>query len=123
MTKKYTITCNKTHLEVMNKALHTYFRLICGQFRTAFEEFWWDKELFNKLNSKQQLFITKIFDGFDLDEMWGRSEFSQIAFDLHQVIRHQLWKENENKKNFSVDANVTQLSSEDLIEFWICHPT
>ena len=73
-------------------------------------------ELFNKLNSKQQEMINKIFDGFELDEMWGRTENSETVFDIHQVIRHQLWKENENKEPYTVDARVTQISSEDLIE-------
>ena len=33
-------------------------------------------------------------------------ESCRVAFDIYQVIRHQYWKENENRSNSTVDSSV-----------------
>ena len=41
-------------------------------------------------------------------------ETCRIAFDIHQVIRHEKWKRNPKRSEMTVDSSVSQLSSEPM---------
>ena len=64
--------------------------------------------------------IKKRFWGLESNAMYGINydDFADILFDMHRVLRHQLWKDNENKSNWTVDAEdpTHSIGSEPLTE-------
>jgi len=115
INEKYDIKCSKDQLKIIDRALRIYFRLLCGQFDIAFEDFRYDDKLFEKLNPAQQLLVKHIQTTNKLNEMFGQSENTEIAFDMHQVIRNLFYKE-DGRTSGGVDSSVTKLGKEDLIE-------
>ena len=51
--------------------------------------------------------MKKRFWGLESNAMYGihYDETSDILFDIHQVIRHQLWLDNPNRMPYTVDAD------------------
>ena len=112
--KKYTMTLSKKQLQIMEQALHSYARMLIGQFHTALDPVTWNDEIKNKLNETQQEWLEQL-TLYEHNEMYGHTEDSEIAWDVYQVLRHQLWKENPNKK-FCVSDSVHKRGSEELPE-------
>ena len=50
--------------------------------------------------------IKKRFWGCETNAMYGirYSDTADILFDLYRVIRHQLWSDNPNRLNYTVDS-------------------
>lgn len=117
MNNKYTLTLTKNQIVLIKDALEEYFRIRMNQ--------WID--LSNDLAAKNiDLSLenpnhNKLFDKYinDRDAIYeifkciGRiiklngskkTEKQLVAEDIWQVIRHQLWKDSENKNEWCVDA-------------------
>ena len=99
--KKYTLTISKKQLEIMEQALHSYARMQVGQLTTALDPVTWNDEIKSKLNETQQGWLNQL-TLYEHNEMHGHTEESEIAWDVYQVLRHQLWKENPNRTKHSV---------------------
>ncbi|MBC8388179.1 MAG: hypothetical protein ISS28_01190 [Candidatus Cloacimonetes bacterium] len=113
----YKFIVNKKQLEIINRAVHNYMRSETGQFKYAFDN-WLRNSNVEKLNKEQQKWIEDLFtdNNGNLNKMFGNTPESQIAYDIHQVCRHQLWKENPNKNNNTVDSSILKFGSEELIK-------
>ena len=46
--------------------------------------------------------------------MFGHTEDSELAYDLHQVLRHQQWLENFDRNEHVVSSHVTQFGKTEL---------
>ncbi len=111
----YNLKVNKKQLEIMSQALHNYMRSEIGQFQYAFDN-WRYKDLWkSKLTTLQAEWLEDLFNRNELNTMFGHTENSEIAYDLHQVFRHQLWKENKYK-TFDVCSSVMKFGTEKLAE-------
>ncbi len=111
----YNLKISKKQLEIMNKALHMYMRSEIGQFQYALDD--WNMVDLQKsgLNTAQIEWLEDLFNRNELNRMIGHTENGEIAYDLHQVLRHQLWKENENRIP-DVRSSVMKCGKEKLAE-------
>ena len=109
----YNIKVNKKQLEIMNQALHNFMRSEIGQFQYAFDNWNFQNLWKSGLTTLQIEWLEELFNRNELNQMFGHTENSEIAFDLHQVFRHQLWKENENRLSNVCDS-VTKFGNEKL---------
>ena len=110
----YNLKFNKKQLAVMENALHYYTRLLVGQFKIATEpvsELWGN--IYEKLDKNQKALIDLIQASFTYDTMHGQTKESEIAWDIMQVLRHQIWEEN-NGEEWNVASSVTRMGSEKL---------
>jgi hypothetical protein len=110
------IELNDKQLELMNKALDFYNRLLIGQLHYALEHFDLNDKEFDKLNKKQKDILNKIFSDHDYNEMFNHTENSNTVYDMHQVIRHEIWKKERYRNQISVWSSVTKMGKEDLIK-------
>lgn len=117
MNNKYTLTLTKNQIVLIKDALEEYFRIRMNQ--------WID--LSNDLAAKnidlspENLNHSWLFDKYindrdaiyEIFECVGRivklngskkTDKQLVAEDIWQVIRHQLWKDSENKSEWCVDA-------------------
>lgn len=117
MSNKYTLTLTENQIALIKDALEEYFRIRMNQ--------WID--LSNDLAAKnidlspENPNHNKLFDKYindrdaiyEIFECVGRivklngskkTERQLVAEDIWQVIRHQLWKDSENKSEWCVDA-------------------
>lgn len=125
----YSLELTERQARVLSYACDRLSRIICGQdwtYQEFFEEAWerrakeatgnfmdeefeggWrlarqDAEMFSKQ-------IKRRFWGLDACSMYGVNydDTSDILFDLHQVIRHQLWldRPEDKKSRITVDAD------------------
>lgn len=131
MDKKYTLTITEKQAVLIKDALEEYFRIRMNQ--------WGD--LADSLSMKNIDLSTdnpnheKIFERYITERdsvrkvlecagriLWEnqknpKSEEQLIAEDIWQVIRHQLWKDSENKNAWCVDAREPlRMSDEPLPE-------
>ena len=112
--KKYTMTLSKKQLQVMEQALHSYARMLIGQFHTALDPVTWNNKIKDKLNDAQKFWLNQL-SIYEHNEMHGHTEDSEIAWDIYQVLRHQLWKENPDRTPCLSDS-VHKRGSEELPE-------
>jgi len=111
---KYTMTLSKKQLEIMEQALHSYARMQIGQLYTALEPItFWNSDVKDKLNETQQKWLDEL-TLHEHNQMHGHTEESEVAWDIYQVLRHQLWKENPNRNRHSVADSVYKTGSEEL---------
>jgi len=125
----YNLKLTEKQAKVLSRACDVYSRLICGQdreYQDLFEAAWEKrcKEATGNIMSEDfeggwyamraeaERYageIKKTFWGLDRCSLYGVNydETSDILFDLHQVIRHQLWLDRpEDKKSpYTVDAS------------------
>lgn len=139
--KRYIIECSEHQLKLLSFACERYSRLIQGQdfvYQELMEEAWEKrcKEATGKMMSddfdtgwyamrseaeslcKQ---IKKRFWGLGSNELFGihYDDSADVLFDIHKVIRHQLWLERPaSEKSFvTVDSDEPwRVGSEKLIE-------
>ena len=124
--KKYTLTLTQKQLKVLNYACDQFSRLICGQdwsYQNLMEEAWEKRSKKATGKSMDKDFeggwqemrhdaerlskeIKKRFWGLESNAMYGihYDDYADILFDLHRVLRHQLWNDKEVKSNWTVDA-------------------
>ena len=112
--KKYTIEVSKNQLELINQALASFVSLNTGQLQYAIEGLAFNHEAVKQLNQKQKDVLELINSSFDYNRMINRSKDADILYDLHQVMRNQLWKEHYDKSDITVDSSVTKLGGEEL---------
>ena len=127
--KKYQVTLTERQVKLLSYACDQFSRLICGQDR-SFQEL---MEAAWEMRSKEATgnFMDKEFDGGwhkmreeaeDIcrqikQRFWGLDyctlngvhydPTADILFDIHQVLRHQLWldRPDEDKTRWTVDAD------------------
>lgn len=117
------ITVTEEQARLINHCLELYSRLGLGQFNFL-KEHWgiqqkiWNKELDHDFGEEELLKLRNtIFDlDFGLNGSHGIGspkvdEDSRIAFDIQQVIRHELWKQNPNRSDMTVDSSVHLFSN------------
>ena len=110
---KYQLTVSKKQLKIMEQALHSYSRMQVGQLKTALEPITcWNSDIKNKLNETQQKWLGEL-TVYEHNEMHGHTKESEIAWDIYQVLRHQLWKENPDRKP-CVSDSVYKRGTEEL---------
>lgn len=136
MAKKYILELNKNQIHLVKYALEEYFRIRMGQWRDLAESLASKNIDLSADNSHHE----KIFDRYLMeretvekvlkcagDILWGSPSFSNpksedqlIAEDIWQVIRHELWKDKQNRDNWCVDSREPlQVSKEPLPEMRI----
>lgn len=126
----YTLHLTERQAKILSYACDQFSRLICGQdmaFQDLMEAAWekrckeavcghgmdkeWDGGWYNMRHDAEEICLNmkKRFWGLGIQSLYGvyYDETADILFDLHQVIRHQLWLDRpEGKKsNFTVDAS------------------
>ena len=141
METKYTITLTERQAKLLSYACDRFSRLICGQdgsYQDLMEEAWekrckeatgnfmndeWDGGWSNMRQDAEAIckYIKKRFWGLDWNSLYGvkYDDTADILFDLHQVIRHQLWldRPESEKSHITVDASpAMRFGSEPLAE-------
>lgn len=123
--KQYQLTIDENQARILIQALDLYSRLGIGQYEEAVSFLKWQSDprlegkheecdkamkhlneikmlLFNMpSNASYGIYSEKVPDCF------------RAAWDILKVIRHQLWKDNENRSDFTVDAYPADQSTKD----------
>nr|WP_297874271.1 hypothetical protein [uncultured Blautia sp.] len=129
--KKYTLTVTEKQAVLIKDALEEYFRIRMNQWGGLAESLVMKNIDLSTDNSNHE----KIFERYIAERdsvrnvlecagriLWEnqrnpKSEEQLIAEDIWQVIRHQLWKESENKNDWCVDSREPlRMSDEPLPE-------
>lgn len=135
----YTLEITETQAKYLSFCCDRYSRLICGQdmeFRELMEDAWekrckeatgngmdeeWDGGWHNMRHDAEEICkkIKKRFWGCEWNSHYGvyYDDVADILFDIHQVIRHQLWldRPDDKKSNITVDSDkAMQFGSEPL---------
>ena len=118
MEKKYTLTITEKQAILIKEALEEYFRIRMNQWRDLADSLAMKNIDLSPDNPNHE----KIFDGYIQDRdavqkvlecvgriLWDgqrndKSNEQLMAEDIWQVIRHQLWKDSDNKVEWCVDA-------------------
>lgn len=126
----YRLELTERQAKLLSYACDQFSRLICGQdmaFQDLMETAWekrckeavgghgmdkeWDGGWYNMRHDAEEICqnIKKRFWGLGRQSLYGvyYDETADILFDIHCVIRHQLWldKPDENKSTMTVDAS------------------
>lgn len=118
MEKKYTLTITEKQAILIREALEEYFRIRMNQWSDLADSLVMKNIDFSPHNPNHEKiferYITELEAVRKVLECAGRiiwdgqrndkSEEQLIAEDIWQVIRHQLWKDSENKNDWCVDA-------------------
>lgn len=137
----YTLRLTERQAKLLSYACDQFSRLICGQdwsYQNLFEEAWekrckeatgnlmdneWDGGWHAMRQDAEAICkqIKKRFWGLDWNSLYGvkYDDTADILFDLHQVIRHQLWidRPESEKSHITVDAGeAMRFGSESLAE-------
>lgn len=138
---KYNLKLTERQAKLLSWGCDNLCRIICGQdwtYRDFMKEAWekrckeatgqrfdeeWDGGWQNMHEDAEKMTkeMKKRFWGLDGNAMYGLGydDTSDILFDIHQVIRHQLWldKPEDERSNFTVDSdNPMKSGSEPLAE-------
>lgn len=125
----YRLELTERQARLLSYACDQFSRLICGQdmaFQDLMEAAWekrckeavgghgmdkeWDGGWYNMRYDAEEICrnIKKRFWGLDRQSLYGVNydETADILFDIHCVIRHQLWldRPDEDKSTMTVDA-------------------
>ena len=137
--KKYILELNEKQARLLSWALDTLPRLIEGRGRAYQDllESAWEKRSkkatgkmmddefeggWQKMREDAETFCCEIKRRFwDLppNAAYGihYDKTADILWDMYQVLRHEIWKNNPDARNFTVDASpATQFGSEPLIK-------
>ena len=126
----YRLELTERQTKLLSYACDQFSRLICGQdmaFQDLMEAAWekrckeavgghgmdkeWDGGWYNMRHDAEEICqnIKKRFWGLGRQTLYGvyYDDTADILFDIHCVIRHQLWldKPDENKSTMTVDAS------------------
>lgn len=113
---KINIEVNENQVYIIREALDFYSRFIMGQFEQIdrlminHSDFWRDYDNRERLDSLIKEMRDIIYPELKGYAHWGIfndrcPQESKIAYDIIQVLRHELWKIKDDKRNFTVDAN------------------
>lgn len=138
----YTLHLTKRQVELLSYACDRFSRLICGQdwtFQELMEEAWekrckeavgghgmdneWDGGWYAMRHEAEEIShqIKKKFWNLDSNTLYGvgYDDTADILFDIHQVLRRQLWEDKpSDKKSFiTVDSDTPmRTGSEPLVQ-------
>lgn len=139
MEKEYTIKLTKRQLQLLSYACDRMSRLIEGQdwtYQELMEQAWekrckeavgghgmdndWDGGWYKMREDAEDISkkIKKRFWGCEPNQMYGikYDSVSDILYDMHQVMRHQLWLDSD-RQFIGVDSSeAMQISDEPLIK-------
>lgn len=126
MSNRYTLTLTEKQIVLIKEALEEYFRIRMNQWIDLANDLAAkDIDLSPKNPNHSRLFDKYINDRnviYEIFECVGRiiklngskkTEKQLIAEDIWQVIRHELWKDSENKNDWCVDAREPLKASEE----------
>lgn len=116
--KKYVLELNKTQAMVLKEALEEYFRIRMNQWNMLAESLTLqgmdlsldtpkDKELYERYMCKRddvQLVLETIGRILEWNYCTKQTKEQLVAQDIWQVIRHELWKNQEDRNEWCVDA-------------------
>jgi len=117
----FQIELEEAHIKVLTSALEMYSRAQMGQFKYALEQI----NEYAALPWETQGFIENTIKSFVFPELTGnmfygihsseRPDSARVAFDMYQVLRHQLWKERQERgdsvSRATVDAHPAMATS------------
>ena len=137
----YTLRLTERQAKLLSYACDQFSRLICGQdwsYQNLMEEAWekrckeatgnfmndeWDGGWYAMRHDAEAICeqIKKRFWGLDWNSLYGvkYDDTADILYDLHQVIRYQLWldRPESEKSHITVDASpAMRFGSEPLAE-------
>lgn len=115
--KRYSIDLTESQVRLLSKVCDNQARAIIGQLENSLGdllyrgaekhkdegEVVWDlrDEYIDKLNEiKRVVWKQKPYQSYGV----GYSKESDTLFDIHEVLRQQLWKDSEDKPSFTVDS-------------------
>jgi len=104
----YTLKVNEKQLSIINEALSQFMRIESGQLQYGLERYMIG-DRFSRFTPQQQQILIEINNSHDYNVMIDKPESAMIAFDLHQVVRHKLWHNEENPRCHTVDSSVYNL--------------
>ena len=128
---KYQITLDEKQLRTLNMATEAFSRLCTGQIMYALEEAWrskiWDLPRENKdMLERKCRAITLLLSNGEFDGHRGSygvmsdkiDKHAGTAYNIHQVIRNQFWKEQPEDKlqNYSTHSSVSITNGEEAIK-------
>lgn len=128
MSKKYCLGLTEKQIRLVRDALEEYFRIRMNQWEELADSLAiQDIDLSSDNPRHRQIFDEYIMRRDCFKEVFealgrvilnmGRTEDQLIAEDIWQVIRHELWKEQENRSEWCVDSREPlQVSHEPLPE-------
>lgn len=116
--KKSVLELNKTQAMVLKEALEEYFRIRMNQWNMLAESLTLqgmdlsldtpkDKELYERYMCKRddvQLVLETIGRILEWDYCTKQTKEQFVAQDIWQVIRHELWKNQEDRNEWCVDS-------------------
>ena len=125
---EYTLHLTKRQVELLSFACDRMSRIICGQdwtYQEFMEQAWekrcreavggngfdkeWDGGWQNMREDAEAICkqIKRRFWGLGNNELYGirYDDVADVLFDIHQVLRHQLWIDNGMKTRFTVDSD------------------
>lgn len=117
MSNKYTLTLTENQIVLIKDALEEYFRIRMNQWIDISNDLAAKNIDLSPENSNHSWLFDKYINNrdviYEIFECVGRivklngskkTEKQLVAEDIWQVIRHQLWKDSENKSEWCVDA-------------------
>ncbi|OGT43321.1 MAG: hypothetical protein A3F13_02420 [Gammaproteobacteria bacterium RIFCSPHIGHO2_12_FULL_40_19] len=117
---KYKLTVSEKQAKVISFALDFYSRISGGQFDEIFYRFIW-KNINDDERSKVREMLNElkfVLTGLKPNQpnmgLGKICEDGKIAYDLHQVIRHQLAKDNPNEPPYSIDLDPPMKYSKEI---------
>lgn len=102
MKEKYQLTLTQTQAKITQRALNFYFRSFLGQL-----DLW-----HTGIDCEKSRFVEsalRLAMGLESNQSYGIQckevpDEARNAADIHDVIRHQFWKDGENRSEYTVDA-------------------
>lgn len=135
--QRYTIEVSKHQLQMLSMMCDRMSRLICGQLDLSVQEFVeqaWEQRHKSEDNphgmgegwsdmrrdvEDRLAELKKLGWGLERNTNYGihYDELADLFFEMHQVMRHQLWLDNPGRFEFSVDGYTPlELTDEPMIK-------
>lgn len=117
MSKKYILELNENQIRIVKDALEEYFRIRMGQWRDLADSLASKNADLSSDNPRHKEMLVRYIVERDAvekvlkcagDILWGttycnpKSEDQLIAEDIWKVILHELWKDKQDRANWSV---------------------
>lgn len=127
--RKYILELNETQIVVLKEVLEEYFRIRMNQWNMLAESLTLqsmglstyapnDKELFERYLCKRdyvQLALETVGRMLGWDYHAKQTKEQLVAQDIWQVVRHELWKNQENRNEWCVDSREPLAVSAELL--------
>lgn len=114
----YLLNINKTQAKTISHALDFFSRIVGAKFDVILESISWEKRDNLEKVSEMLLDIKQLLTNLSRNATYGIgkvSEEAKIAYDLHQVIRHQLAWDEKPEGDITIDFDTPRkVSQQDL---------